>query len=224
MARTAKAANNIQVFRGSLPQPDVFSANSDAGCCSNPGLNPAYDKLAERTRYDNALAHSNPLGANDKYRVPTGFGFNGDSRAIIDHINAEGVGATISVLAIPTYAFVSGVGIHIAAEEAGLTFDLITRNGLVLPGDAVIQVAAEAGATSCEITRTQSVGDYLAFGALGTSLFIDIFGYEGGGGSFALEADELILRVASMPASGIVSGLFDITVSTNYEVIHRAEQ
>lgn len=223
MARTAKAANNIQVFRGSLPKPDVFAENSGAGCCGDPGLSPAYDKLAERTRFDNALAHSNPMGANDKYTVPTGFGFNGDSRAIVDHINAFGVGATISVLAIPTYAFVTGVGIHIAAEEVGLTFDLITRNGLVLPADAVIQVETAAGTTSCDVTRTQTVGDYLAFGALGINLFIDIFGYEGGGGSFSLEADELMLRVASMPA-GPVAGTFDITVSANYEVIHRAEQ
>lgn len=223
MARVAKDADNIQVFRGSLPKPDVFALNSGAGCCGS-GLDPAYDKLAERTRFDNALAHSNPLGANDKFRFPGGNGFESYRNEILAHINAVGVGAQISVLAIPTYAFVFGVGVHVAAEEAGLTFNLITRNGLALPDDVLIQVAAAAGAEPCTITRTQTVGSLAGFGALGTDLFRDIFALETGGEGFALEADELILEVATMPASGIVVGTFDLTVAANYHVIHRAEQ
>lgn len=223
MARTAKSANNIQVFRGSKGKPDVFTENSGAGCCGT-GLDTAYDKLGERTRFDNALAHSNPTGANDKYMFPGGNGFSGEKSAILAHINDIGVGATISVLAIPTYSFVTGVGVHIAAEELGLTFDLITRNGLVIPDAASpIEVATAPGLTGCEVVRTQTVGDFVGFGALGNNLFIDIFGRDGTG-SFSLEADELILRVATMPASGIVLGEFDITVSVSYDVIHRAER
>lgn len=221
MARVAKSADNIQVFRGSKPKMDVFAANSGIGCC-DPGLDPAYDKLAERTRFDNALAHSNPTGANDKYRFPGGNGFDSDRAAILAHINAVGVGAEISVIAIPTYAFLTGVGLHIAAEEPGLTFNLVTRNGLGLPASQVIQVAAAAGALPCEITRTQTVGSLTGFGALGTDLFRDIFARDGDG-EFALEADELILVVATMPVDPVV-GLFDITVAASYDVIHRAEQ
>jgi hypothetical protein len=221
MARVAKSVNNIQVFRGSRPKMDVFSANSGIGCC-DPGLLPEYDKLAERTRFDNALAHSNPTGANDKYRFPSGNGFDSDRAAIINHINTVGVGATISVLAVPTYAFVTGIGVHVEAEEPGLTFNIITRNGLALPNDSVIQVAAAAGALPCEVTRTQSAGSLAGFGALGTDLFRDIFAREANG-SFALEADEIILQVATIPVDPVV-GLFDITVALSYDVIHRAEQ
>ena len=223
MARTPKAANNLQVFLGSRNRPDVFARNAGGGCCGD-GAQLSYDKLAERTRFDNGLNHLNPLGANDKFHVPGGNGFSDYKSQILAHINEFGVGATISVLAIPTYAFVTGVGVHIAAEEPGLTFDLITRNGLVLPTANTQVVTAEA-TTACEVERTAAAGDedsFEGFGALGGALFVDILGFDGAG-QFALEADELILRVASMPASGIVNGLFDLTVGVNYQIILRAE-
>lgn len=222
MARNDKLAPGIQVFRGSRPRQDVFSANLSVGCCPGPAVD--YDKLAERTRFDNALAHSNPTGANDKFSFPYGDGFSDTRGNIIDLINREGVGAHISVLAIPTYAFVTGVGIHIEAEETGLTFDLVTRNGLALPAETVKIVEAEVG-DDCTITRTATdgaVADFAGFGALGTANFIDIFG-RNGEGEFSLEADEIALKVATMPASGKVTGEFKITVSVSYDVIHRAE-
>lgn len=242
MARNDKSDTNIQVFRGSKPKADVFLQNSGSGCCGT-GLDYNYDKLAERTRFDNGLAHSNPTGANDKYRFPAGNGFADDKAAIIEHINKHGVGATISVLAIPTYAFVTGIGLHIAAEEEGLTFDLVTRNGLVIPQQGWIVTATADEDNPCGITRTLETvaadpGDPEAeppvdptplevegFGALADGeLFIDHF-YRDGTGSFALEADEIMLRVASMPAGNApVVGTFDIEVSVSYDVIHRAER
>lgn len=226
MARVPKAESNLQVFRGSRPRLDVFAKNAGTGCCGT-GAQVEYDKLAERVRFDNALAHSNPTGANDKFAFPQGDGFAYNSAEIIEHINTHGVGATISVLVIPTYAFVTGVGIHIAAEEPGLTFNLVTRNGLVLPGTSedngeVIEVTATDGSEGCEITRTQDTGSYEGFGALGNARFIDIFGRYGQG-EFSLEADEIILEVATLPASGVVTGAFELEVSVSYDVIHRAE-
>lgn len=226
MAREPKSETNLQVFRGSRPRLDVFAKNAGTGCCGT-GAQVEYDKLAERVRFDNALAHSNPTGANDKFAFPQGDGFAYNSAEIIEHINTHGVGATISVLVIPTYAFVTGVGVHIAAEEPGLTFNLVTRNGLVLPGTGenggeVIEVTATDGAEGCEITRTLGEGSFEGFGALGNARFIDIFGRYGQG-EFSLEADEIILEVATLPASGVVTGAFELEVSVSYDVIHRAE-
>lgn len=224
MARNPRLDNGIQIFRGSRSRQDVFSINSGSGCCDGAG-DISYDKLAERTRFDNGLLHSNPIGGNDKFLVPYGDGFTGARDAIVGVINEHGVGAHISVLAIPTYAFVTGVGIHIEASEPGLTFDLVTRNGLVLPSEVVNTVTATA-TTACEITRTLDVGDETAFegfGDLGSAAFIDIFGRDGQG-QFSLEADEIALRVATMPASGIITGEFSIKISVSYEVIHRAER
>lgn len=224
MARAPKNANNIQVFRGSRPKADVFTSNAGIGCCGPVDFD--YDKLGDRVRFDNGLKHLSPNGGVERYRFPGGNGFSDDRAAIINHINAVGVGAEISVIAIPTYAFLMGVGIHIESEEEGLTFDLVTRNGLVLPDTTPIMVTTGADPdVPCAVTRTQGTGDFTGFGALGDNdLFIDLFARSATGGEFSLEADELILRVASMPASGKVNGTFDLTVSASYDVIHRAEQ
>lgn len=167
--RNPKSPNNIQVFRGSRPRLDVFTANSGVDCCDAAGYDNSYDKLADRTRFDNALAHSNPTGANDKYFFPDGSGFS-DRAQIIRHINAVGVGAEISVLAVPTYAFVTGVSIHVAAEEEGLTFNLKTRNGLELPETFLQQVNVAAGDSACNVERTLAAGSYEGFGALESDL------------------------------------------------------
>lgn len=224
MARNAKLSPGIQVFRGSRPRQDVFAANSGIGCCGSDTSGDSYDKLADRTRFDNGLAHLNPQGANDKFAFPFGDGFADTRNDIIDGINANGVGFNVSVLAIPTYAYVTGVGVHVEAEEAGLTFDLVTRNGLVLPTSCVDVV--EADIADCSVTRTLTAGSatsFEGFGALGGHAFIDIFGRDDGCGQFSLEADELALEVATMPGTGIVNGQFAITVSVSYDIIHRAE-
>ena len=237
MARAPKSENNIQVFNGSRPKPDVFAANAGSGCCGT-GVDLLHDKLGERVRFDNGLKHLSPAGGVERYRFPAGNGFNSHKAEILAHINAVGVGATISVIAIPTYAFVTGLGIHIAAAEAGLTFDLITRNGLLLPSTGLIVTATADEDAPCGVTRTveevagESGGEgeplepleIEGFGALAADeLFIDHF-YRDGQGRFALEADEIILRVASVPVGGVVVGNFDLTISASYDVIYRAEQ
>lgn len=223
MARKNKLDPGIQVFQGSLPKPDVYAATAGVGCCDN-STQMSYDKLHARTRFDNGLNHTNPTGGNLKFRFPTGNGWQVNRAEIVQGINEYGKGFNISVLAVPTYAFVTGIGVHIEAEEPGLTFDLVTRNGLVLPTDRVIK--AEVTPDGCATERTVTDGGedlFKGFGALGDAAMIDIFGRSNNGGNFSLEADEIALRVASMPANGIVRGTFVITVSYNFDVIHRAE-
>lgn len=227
MARNNKLSPGIQVFRGSRPRQDVFTASLGAGCCGTGG-SPDYDKLAERTRFDNALAHSNPTGANDKFFFPYGNGFQNTRDEIIRGINDEGVGYHISVLAIPTYAFVTGVAIHVSGYETGLTFDIVTRNGLVLPADCAYMIEAERQ-DDCEIQRTLTdlndggEFEYEGIGDLDGNDFIDYVARAEGCGEFSLEADEIAFKVATMPASGVVTGDFAINIAVSYEVIHRAE-
>lgn len=233
MARTPKSEENIQVFRGGFPRPDVFAANANSGCCPG-GVDFSYDKLPNRVRFDNGLNHLSPNGGNEKVQLPqAGDGFANYERSVIEHINAVGVGAQISVIAIPTYAYLTGVGVRIEADEPGLTFNLVTRNGLLLP---VNQVRVTADGEDCAVTRTLEVADiadpdaeppvvgenFLAgFGQLGDDRFIDIFA-RSGQGLFSLEADEIIVEVATMPAGGIVTGAFRIEVAASYDVINRA--
>lgn len=224
MARSAKSADNLQVFRGSKARLDVFAQNSGTGCC-NSEL-PFHDKLADRVRFDNALAHLNPTGANDKFVFPFGAGNESSRQEIVDHINRVGVGASISVLAIPTYAFLTGIGVHVAAEEPGLTFAIGTRNGLTLPNENSFTVSAVNDPLSpCGITRTQTAGAWASsFGGLDGARFVDHFAR----GccditNFSLEADEIILTVATMPAGGVVTGEFELIVTASYDILNRAE-
>lgn len=234
MARTPKSEDNIQVFRGGFPKADVFALNAGSGCCPG-GATLDYDKLPNRVRFDNGLNHMDPLGGSEKVQLPqAGDGFANYERDVIEHINAVGVGAQVSVIAIPTYAFLTGVGVRIEASEPGLTFNLVTRNGLVLPAQ---HYRVTATGEDCAVTRTLEVGDVAdpdaeppvvgddfltGFGDLGTAAFIDIFA-RSGDGSFSLEADEIIVEVATMPAPGTpVTGAFRIEVSAAYEVINRA--
>lgn len=225
MAIAAKSANNMQVFRGSKPAADVFAQNAGAGCCDS-GTVVIHDKLAPVVHFDNALAHLNPAGANDKFRL------NRLVQGVVDHINAIGVGAQISVLAIPTGAIMRAVAVRVDGEETGLTFELTTRNGLVLPtvaDDAVIDITATAGAAACDpatrvATPSESLTPWEGIGPLLTATQVDKLGLYNSvnPASYSLEADELILEVTAMPASGIVNGDFDITVAAVYDIALRA--
>lgn len=227
MARQPKSATNLQVFLGSKPQPDVFMQNAGLGCCDVTPFN--YDKLGERVRFDNALAHLNPTGANDKWEFR--YGREQETKDIVAHINEHGVGASISVLVIPTYAFVKAVGIHVYGSEPGLTFNLTTRNGLDLTSGTAIEVSAKGTGAECEIERVKTDTTAAAAGQLiGTlaadELFTDTFILldETTMGAFSLEADEIQLTVASMPASGKVNGDFGIKIAVNYGIVNRAER
>ena len=228
MAITPKSADNMQVFRGAKPAADVFAQNPGAGCCDN-GTVVIHDKLAPVVHFDNALAHLNPAGANDKFRltrmVP----------GVVDHINAIGVGAQISVLAIPTGAIMRAVAVRTDGEDVGLTFELKTRNGLVLPaaaaGGAVLDVLVDAGVAACDpVARTVTANAGLVgvvwegLGVLGAHLQVDKVGLYPASAllAYSLEADELMLEVTAMPAGGLINGDLDITVAAVYDIALRA--
>lgn len=226
MARNDKAAENIQLFRGSRTRKGVAEALLDKECCGTGQTIVQSDKLADVVHFDNALAHSNPTGANDKWFFP-GSGLDFANSEVVNHINQYQVGAQISVLAIPTHAFVTGVTVTVLASEPGLTFQLVTRNGLVLPAATQIDVSVTAGADDCELTRTQSVGVITApFGTLAEGQMQQVKIGRDGAGTFSLEADEIILEVVSMPTenAGKVVGLFKLDVAVSYDVIKRAER
>lgn len=226
MAFKDKLKPGVQIFRGSKPKQDIYAKHVGDGCCGN-GSSADYDKLGTVTRADNSLTHLNPASFNSKLLAPYGNGVETDRNEIVRGINEKGVGFHISVLAIPTYAFLTGVGIHIEASEPGLAFALVTRNGLELPTDCVKIVTASVGDGDCEVKRDLADGDASTlenFGTLGPNdSMIDIFARDAGCGKFSLESDELALKVVSMPASGRITGSFRITVAANFDVINRAE-
>ena len=219
MAFATKPATELQVFRGSKPKADVFART--AGDCCGPAA-ADYDKLDCRVRFDNALAHLNPTGGNEKFHFQKQRFAVEDKAAQVQWLNQNGVGARLAVLAIPTFAFVTGVSVVVLASEPGLTFKLTTRNGLALPAAAKIKVDVAGG--SCCPTRTQGVADFDSWGALPAGVTEQYLFGRDGDGEFSLESDEIVVEVVTMPASGVVSGTFDFIVGVSYDVINRAEQ
>lgn len=219
MARNLKSANVLQVFHGSKPKADVFART--AGDCCGPEV-ADYDKLGCRVRFDNSLAHTDPTGATERFHFQKQR-FPVETLATqIAHLNKVGVGAQLSIITIPTYAFVTGVGVVVLASEPGLTFKLVTRNGLALPAATGIKV--DVSADTCCPTRTQGAGNITAaFGQLPANIAEQyIFGRDAEG-EFSLEADEIMLEVVTLPTSGVIAGTFDVIVSASYDVINRAE-
>jgi hypothetical protein len=220
MARNTKSATSLQIFRGSKTKADVFERTS--GDCCSTSVASTYDKLGCRVRFDNSTAHENPTGANEKFHFQKQRFPVETLAAQVAHLNTQGVGGQLSVLTIPTYAFVTGVGVAVFASEPGLTFKLVTRNGLVLP--AAVGITVDVAGDTCCPTRTQSVGVITAaFGQLGTGVTEQYIFGRNGDGSFSLEADEILLEVVTMPTSGVIDGTFDVLVSASYDVINRAE-
>lgn len=220
MARIDKSASSLQVFRGSKPKADVFART--AGDCCAPTAESTYDKLGCRVRFDNSTAHENPTGANEKFHFQKQRFPVETLAAQVAHLNKIGIGGQLSVLVIPTYAFVTGVGVAVLAEEPGLTFRLVTRNGLALPAAVGLQV--DVAGDSCCPTRTRAAGDITApFGDLPANVTEQyIFGRDANG-EFSLEADEILLEVVTMPTSGVIAGTFDVIISASYDIINRAE-
>lgn len=218
MARTAKSANNMQIFRGSLVRPDVFALAASEGCCPG-GTQVTHDKLAQVTHFDNSLSHLNPIGGNEKVTFPD-TQWESDRQAIIDWINQIGVGATFSVALLPTYSWFTDLSVLVLEAEAGLTFDVVTRNGAVLPSAQSVMVTATG--STCNVTRTQEAGDdFTGIGALADGE-LHVLHIARDEGNFVLEADEVMLRVATMPAGGVVSGTFRLQLAINYHVNARA--
>ncbi|MCM1516218.1 MAG: hypothetical protein NC080_07410 [Paraprevotella sp.] len=228
MAR-AKYDGHLQVFRGSRLPLGVYAKHANIGCCGSV-VGVAHDRLADIVHGPNSHAHLKPCGFNDKYMFPigpVGGALERDKDDIVAYINEVGVGAKIGVLCIPNFARVTDIGVRIEAEEPGVTFNLVTRNGLALPQAdiKVITTAANVDAP-CELVRNAAAGNaasFTNFGAMGDNAFIDIFGSDGLG-TFALEADEIMLEVASMPTNKRVNGTFRLVVAVNYRVCDRAER
>lgn len=231
MARTAfDPATMLQVFRGSKQPLGVFAKHAGSGCCGT-SFSVGFDRLADVVHGPNSHTHLNPVSYNDKYMVPmgpVGGTLENDRDEIVSFINAVGVGAKIGIICIPNFAFVTDISVRIEAEEPSLTFNLKTRNGLALPSKKVITVKTTRSEDNVcvlerDATDSTAANAFNGFGKMDGNVFIDIFGRDGDG-VFTAEADEIMLEVASMPASKKIVGNFRVVVAVNYSICDRAER
>ena len=203
MARNPKSAKAVQLFRGGRNdiQKNPWVQNLGFGCC-DPSPVVDVDRLNPTINPENALVHSRPFGNRLHWRFSE---HDDTTRAnIVAHINRIGVGAQLEVLVIPTFAFWHSLHVVTLAEEAGLTFNLRTRNGTVIPTSQTIRVTETDSGNGCgEVARVQTnAASPSGIGGLSGATRVHNIFVDGNGGQFALEADVLILEVAALPASG----------------------
>ena len=217
MARNAKPAGAVQAFRGGLPKLGVWAQHLGGDCCA-PSAAVDIDRLPPTVQWENANIHTSPIGGrNATWRFKELK--QEDRRAIIDAINAGGVGTIIEAQLIPTFSYVTAVAATVFAEETGLTFRLVTRNDTYTTSANTPIVSEVDGGNGCggvvrTLTNTNDDANW-TFGALeGDSRRYYIDGHLR---DFALEADVLGLEVVSMPAGGVVVGKFDLTLDLTYE-------
>lgn len=220
MARVSMDAKALQLFRGGLNKLSLWAQHIGGMCC-DPVPAVTMDRLNPTINPENALVHTRPFGNRDYWKFSDA---DDTARAnIVQHINTQGVGAQLEIIVIPTFSLLYSVQVVALAEEAGLTFELKTRNGTVLPAGQLIQVSETDGGMGCgEVARVQAAGAYTGLGALAGAHRVHTLGVSGIGGEFALEADVLILEVTGLPAGG-VKGYFDLLVHANYIAPGRSE-
>lgn len=222
MARVAKSDKAKQLFKGGLNDlsKNPWLQQIGNGCCEvAPAID--QDRLNPTINPENALVHTRPFGNRDYWQ----FSEHDDTtrRQVVALINEVGVGAQLEVIVLPTFSLLYSVQVVAMAEEAGLVFELKTRNGTVIPDGQTIKVSETDAANGCgEVARVQGSADPADLGPLeGASRVHNLF-VSGQGGEFALEADVLILEVVSMPTEP-VKGFFDLRVHANYVAPGRSE-
>lgn len=226
MPRNPMSADAMQLFRGGLNKPSLWAEHIGGDCCDPKAL-VAMDRLPPTVNPENANVHTNPYGHRDYWH----FGTLADSirQKIVDHINSVGVGAELEVMVIPTFALLHSVRVDVLIPEAGLAFELVTRNGTALPtGQEIIVTETDSGDGCGEVARVQTApGEddsvFEDIGGVGAGTRRYHLGVSDQGGEFALEADVLILRVTAVPAAPGVIGFFDIQVHANYVAPGRSE-
>ena len=223
MARNAKPAGAVQAFRGGLPKLGVWAQHLGGDCCA-PSAAVDIDRLPPTVQWENANIHTSPIGG----RNPT-WRFKElkqeDQRAIIDSINAGGVGTIIEAQLVPTFANLTAVGVGVFRSETGLTFRLVSRNGVYEAENnnvrAVSEVDGGAGCTGV-VRSLIDLGDAVdwTFGELDgdTRRYYIHQDLE----MFALEPDVIGIEVLTMPAGGVVVGNFDFTLDVTYESYARS--
>jgi hypothetical protein len=222
MARVAKNVKAHQSFRGGLNDlsKNPWLQNIGNGCCEvAPAID--QDRLNPTINPENALVHSRPFGNRLHWR----FSELDDTtrRQIAAHINTHGVGAQLEIITIPTFGFLHSVHTVTLAEESGLVFELKTRNGTAIPSGRLIKVSETDSGDGCgEVARVQAAADKANIGPLAGASRVHNFFVSDDGGSFALEADVLILEVKSLPADSVI-GSFDILVHSLTVAAGRSE-
>lgn len=224
LIRKAMPKQHFQAFRGGLRHLSGAVKAQLRGTCCEGDLELRKDRLPARMRFDNGLAHENPNGANQKWIFKNAT----DRREVVQHLNDYKAGATIGVLALPTYSVITALAISIGFMPTGFTFKLSSRNGTLDGVTGTLHTVVLSG-DHCEPARdhvsanAQGLAAVIATGLAKGELHKDYI-FIPDKPIFQAQADEILIDVETFATSGkVVDGEFDITVAANYDVVIRSE-
>lgn len=217
MAFNPKPAGALQFGKGGLPKPDPYAATLFSGCCAQGAID--VDTLVNPLGADNGLSHTTPTGCRD-------FGTFGsreqssDNDAIVDYINATGVGAIVYLLRLPSFAQITSFAASVYALDAGLTLQIVGRNGLPLPTDGKKIVVPTEGCRQKDFVESAaalSALDAITAGAATSESEHYVFV----GGSVATlsgNSNDIGIQVVAMPTSGKLTAFNLLELSVSYDV------
>jgi len=230
---------DLQVFRGGADLPiryaNMVGAYNGVCCSGSRGPNYAWlqtaDRLLSRMRFENATIHERPNGAKQVWSWVRS-GFQNEMAAFIDDVKQ---GATLGVIAPPTYSWINSIGISVDAPSipADLEFKLTDRNGLFEGKTAKVRkyvYTLEGCEVSVdeEITEGASLDDIVIKGdATPGVINIDyIIEFDATDKPFNNRVDEIRLEVTNYPQTQDFATPLDmgLRVACSYDVVIRAEQ
>lgn len=224
LIRKAMPTHHFQSFRGGLRHLSGAVKAQLRGTCCEGDLELRKDRLPARMRFDNSLAHENANGANQKWMFKNAT----DRREVVQHLNDYKAGATVGVLALPTYSVITALAVSVGFMPTGFTFRLSSRNGTLDGVTGTLHTVVLSG-DHCEPARdhvsadVQGLAAVIVTGLSKGELHKDYI-FIPDRPIFQAQADEIQIDVETFATSGkVVDGEFDITVAANYDVVIRSE-
>lgn len=216
---------HFQSFRGGLRHLSPMLKAQLRGTCCEGDLELQKDRLPTRMRFDNGLAHENPKGANQKWILSLA----PDRREVIAHLNDYKKSATVGVLALPSYSFITALAISVGALATGFTFKLASRNGTLEAVTGTLHLVTTSGGNDCdpirEYTATENQGlDATVVTGLAAGEMRKDYIFIPDKPIFQAQADEVQMVIETFATDDVVTEKnMDITIAANYDVVIRSE-
>jgi hypothetical protein len=209
-------AKTLQVFAGGKSDLDPYAKTLFTGNCPCNTGELTYDRIKNPMQFDRGLNHLSPLGGRETFE----FGGNQHMMVndqIIQHVNKEGVGAKIEIIALPSASVVTMLAVSIYQLDPGLVLRLTTRNGSVLPSTGK-KLTVPIGTCNPDIAEASAAASVLnALIAPANSSASEHFVFINGN-VLNGNADVLTLEVMAMTTSGVLTRGNYLQVDVGYEV------
>lgn len=225
LVRNPLTADNYQAFRGGYNRLSGQVEAELRGSCCEPEVIARKDRLPARMHFENALAHENPNGANQKWDFQK-YAYKSE---VIRHLNDHLAGAKVGVMALPTYALVTAFGISVGTLPEGFSFKLTSRNGTLDNVTGTLYKVSLTGELcspnrALDTTANQDLASMVIPAPTGTDHVRTDYVFVPDKPIFLAQADEVTLAVETVATAGSVSQAeFDFVIGANYDVVIRAE-